>query len=177
MSTLFSISQTDKNPYFNGYGPEGQGFESLTACQKKSLESQRVQGFLVFYGCCKIRDFWLWAHKWAHKMSDFSFDLNPFQRLERVDFLWQEYEQIRKTEKSSLLSSSLVLEGTKMETKSGSTQHGFPHQMSLHREQCRWQKQELDGGKRKSALNIKTVLTRISRKHEIRHKKQTSLPL
>ena len=45
MSTLFSISQTDKNPYFNGYGPEGQGFESLTACQEKALN---LKGFRAF---------------------------------------------------------------------------------------------------------------------------------
>ena len=52
-----------------------------------------------------------------HKTVCFSFDLNPFQRLERVDFLWQEYEQIRKTEKSSRLSSLFLSEGTKTETK------------------------------------------------------------
>ena len=46
MSTLFSISQTDKNPYFNGYGPEGQGFESLTACQKKAVP---IRGLLFLF--------------------------------------------------------------------------------------------------------------------------------
>ena len=46
MSTLFSISQTDKNPYFNGYGPEGQGFESLTACQEKAVP---IWGLLFSY--------------------------------------------------------------------------------------------------------------------------------
>ena len=35
MSTLFSISRIDKSPNFNSYGPEGQGFESLTACQER----------------------------------------------------------------------------------------------------------------------------------------------
>ena len=46
MSTLFSISQTDKSPNFNGYGPEGQGFESLTACQKKQLHICGAVSFL-----------------------------------------------------------------------------------------------------------------------------------
>ena len=49
MSTLSSISRTDKNPNFNGYGPEGQGFESLTACQEKGSPI----GTTLFLICCE----------------------------------------------------------------------------------------------------------------------------
>ena len=49
MSTLSSISRTDKNPNFNGYGPEGQGFESLTACQERGYPI----GVTSFLLCCK----------------------------------------------------------------------------------------------------------------------------
>ena len=47
MPTLFDISQTDKIPNFNGYGPEGQGFESLTACQEKALNLNDSRTFTL----------------------------------------------------------------------------------------------------------------------------------
>ena len=95
MSTLFGILQTDINPHFSSYGPEGQGFESLTACQEKALN---LNGSRLFSFSLAVWSSWflaLGAQMGAQNVR-FLFDLNPFQRLERVDFLWQEYEQIGK---------------------------------------------------------------------------------
>ena len=155
MSTLFGILQTDINPHFSSYGPEGQGFESLTACQEKALNLNGFRAFsfslAVWNSCFLTQDANLDAN-----FSQFSLYFNPWASVERVDFLWQEYELGGKTGKSSHLSSQFLSEKMKMESTFGGTRHGRLRLMFPLREPCRWQKQELDDGKRKSTMSTPT---------------------
>ena len=81
----------------SGYGPEGQGFESLIACQRKPLDLKKSGGFWCFYGNLVFREIGIIQQEFNKLRKSRILEKNSFQKIGilPVSFFYRMTDTIR----------------------------------------------------------------------------------